>query len=321
MSPLPEERLRPSPPFSHVGIDYFGPFEIKGEVQKRVRGKCYGIIITCFSARAVYIDISRDYSTDAFLEVFRRFACMRGWPKTVYSDNATMLVSASKQLKQIVTNLDWMKIMNHGVEMGMEWSFPPADAPWYNGVTEALVKTTKRALNAAIGENVLSFSEFQTVVFEAAQLVNQRPIGRIPSSPDDGSYLCPNDLILGRSSSKIPQGPFEKRSSLKYRLDFIQCVADNFWKRWTREVFPNLVIQTKWHTETRCLRKGDIVLVQDSNAVRGEWKMALVEEAKCSKDGRVRRVIVSYRTSLGTRKEVERPVQRLILLVPVNETH
>ena len=41
---LPLERLKPCPPFSAVGIDYFGPYTIKGEVQKRVRGKCYGVI-------------------------------------------------------------------------------------------------------------------------------------------------------------------------------------------------------------------------------------------------------------------------------------
>ena len=69
------------------------------------------------------------------------------------------------------------------------------------------------------------------------------------------------------------QGPFEKRSSLKNRIDFAQGVVDTFWKRWTQEVFPNLVIQRKWHTESRSLRQGDIVLVQDSNAVRenGKW--------------------------------------------------
>ena len=38
MSNLPLERLQPSPPFSNVGVDFFGPFTIRGEVQKRVRG-------------------------------------------------------------------------------------------------------------------------------------------------------------------------------------------------------------------------------------------------------------------------------------------
>ena len=244
---------------------------------------------------------------------------MRGWPQTVYSDNATMLTGASNELKKVIGNLDWEKIKAFGADMKMEWSFPPADAPWYNGATEALIKTTKRAINAAVGENVLSFSEFQTVMFEAGQLVNQRPIGRVPSTPDDGSYLCPNDLLLGRASAVIPQGPFEKRSSFKYRLDFTQSVVDAFWRRWTREVFPNLVIQPKWHTESRNLQKGDIVLVQDSNLVRGQWKLALVERAEPSRDKLVRKVTVSYRTAAGTRQEIDRPVQKLILLVPTNK--
>ena len=36
MSGLPIERLKPCPAFSHVVVDYFGPFTIRGEVQKRV---------------------------------------------------------------------------------------------------------------------------------------------------------------------------------------------------------------------------------------------------------------------------------------------
>ena len=49
MSPLPIERIKPSPPFFCVGCDYFGPYTIKGEVQKRVKSKAYGVINTCLS--------------------------------------------------------------------------------------------------------------------------------------------------------------------------------------------------------------------------------------------------------------------------------
>ena len=50
MSPLPESRLKESPAFYSSGIDYFGPFFVQGEVQKRTRGKAYGVIITCHSS-------------------------------------------------------------------------------------------------------------------------------------------------------------------------------------------------------------------------------------------------------------------------------
>ena len=43
MSPLPVERLKPAPAWSTIGIVLFGPFHIKGEVNKRSTGKCYGL--------------------------------------------------------------------------------------------------------------------------------------------------------------------------------------------------------------------------------------------------------------------------------------
>lgn len=76
-----------------------------------------------------------------------------------------------------------------------------ADATWQNGVSEALIKSVRGAITLAIGESVMTFSELQTVCFEAGNLINERPIGRHPTSPDDESYLCPNDLLLGRSTS------------------------------------------------------------------------------------------------------------------------
>ena len=57
-----------------------------------------------------------------------------------------------------------------------------------------------------IDDKVMTFSELQTVCFEAANLVNERPIGRHPTLPDDESYLCPNDLLLGRYTSRVPSG-------------------------------------------------------------------------------------------------------------------
>ena len=239
MSSLPIERLKPSPPFTNVGVDLFGPFRIKGEVQKRVKGKCFGVIMTCLVSRAVYVDVAVNYSLDAFMQVVRRFASIRGWPKKFFSDKGSPLVAASKELQTMVKVLDWETLSKLSHERGTSWSFSPADSPWYNGATEALIKSVKRALNAAIADNILTFSEFQTVLYETAQLVNQRPIGIHPSDPSEGIYLSSNDLLLGRTTNKVPQGPFQERSSLQHRFDFIQRIVISFWKRWTVEVFPN----------------------------------------------------------------------------------
>ena len=143
-------------------------------------------------------------------------------------------------------------------------------------------------------------------MFEASQLVNHRPIGRMPSSPDDGTYLSPNNMLLGRTSPKTSQLSFEMKASQSTRIGFIQSVVNAFWRRWKREVFPQLVVQPKWHTEAKNLRVGDIVLVEDSDALRGDWKMARVVEAKTSEDGKVRRVRLFYKSKSGTSQEIKR---------------
>ena len=123
--------------------------------------------------------------------------------------HGSQLVAASKELRDVVDNLNQNQVQDFVIVGGSNWKFSAADAPWQNGATEALVKSVKKALHTIISDQILSFSEFQTVIFEAAQLVNQRPIGRNPSQPDDDTYLCPNDLLLGRASSNVPQGPFK----------------------------------------------------------------------------------------------------------------
>ena len=63
-------------------------------------------------------------------------------------------------------------------------------------------------------------------------LVNQRPIGRIPNDPDDGSYICPNDILLGRASSEVPLGPFKETTNPRHKeVEFVQEIIDSFRKR------------------------------------------------------------------------------------------
>ena len=58
-------------------------------------------------------------------------------------------------------------------------------------------------------------------------------------------------------------------------------------------MFPSLVIQPKWHVQRRGVKVGDVVLGQDSNLVRGEWKMGVISDVTASRDNRVRKVEVT----------------------------
>ena len=76
------EGSKPSPPpFLDVMIDYFGPFIIRGEVQKRTRGETYGDSLTCMSSRTVHLHLSQNYSRGPFMQLFRRYTSVPDWPK------------------------------------------------------------------------------------------------------------------------------------------------------------------------------------------------------------------------------------------------
>ena len=66
MGNLPDKCLTASPPFYHTAVDLFGPFIIKGIVNKWCRGKAYGVLSNCLVSRAVYIFIAVGYVTDSY---------------------------------------------------------------------------------------------------------------------------------------------------------------------------------------------------------------------------------------------------------------
>ena len=46
---------------------------------------------------------------------------------------------------------------------------------------------------------ILPYNELETVVYEVANLVNDRQIERHPTDPSDGAYLSQNQLLLGHA--------------------------------------------------------------------------------------------------------------------------
>ena len=73
MAPIPMERLKPYSPFFNTSLDLFGALEIKGEVNKRSKGKSFGVIFTFMFSKAVYFYLSQN---DSILVSVRRFVSM-----------------------------------------------------------------------------------------------------------------------------------------------------------------------------------------------------------------------------------------------------
>ena len=163
MGQMPDERLSPAPAFTRTALDLFGPFMIKDTVKKRTRGKAYGVIFNCLTTRAVYLDLIEGYSTQAFVDGFRRFISIRGCPTSIYSDCGSQLSSFNRELQEMSQRWDKESIQDCARKYGgeIQWNFTASNAQWQNGVSEALIKSVKKSLVVAIGDSVLSFSKLQ----------------------------------------------------------------------------------------------------------------------------------------------------------------
>ena len=99
MTSLPEDRVRPGePPLSISGVHCFGPFMVK---YGRAERKRYGCIFTCFSVRAVHIEMIHSLDTSSFINALKRFISRRGKPRKLYSDNGLNFIGANNELKMV----------------------------------------------------------------------------------------------------------------------------------------------------------------------------------------------------------------------------
>ena len=101
-----------------------------------------------------------------------------------------------------------------------------------------------------------------------------RTVVRIPNDPDNGAYLCPNDILLGGASITVPQGPFRHTENPRHRFEFCQRIVNSSWKVWARDVLPLLVPRKKWHAERRNVAVNDFVILADT--VRGTWAVGRI---------------------------------------------
>ena len=131
---------------------------------------------------------------------------------------------------------------------------------------------------------------------------------------------------MGPSTIEAPCGFWDESGKLNKSYAFKMKVVDLFWKNWMKNYFPTLIVRQKWHVSVRNFQKGDIVLVNDQNVLRGEWKLAQVVEGILGKDGKTRDVLLRYKINepgkryVGQRDiQVTRSVHRLVVILPVEE--
>ena len=109
----------------------------------------------------------------------------------------------------------------------------------------------------------------------------------------------------------------------------METISSTFWNQWLKTAAPGLVVDPKWQVPTRNLREGDIVLVLDDGAIRAQYRLGRVSEVYEGHDGKVRKAKIVYKRykvgGIGVKytgsvpQFVTRPVQRLVMILPVED--
>ena len=183
MANLPHPRVTPDqPPFTCVGIDYFGPFYVR---QKRSLVKRYGVIFTCLAVRAVHLEVSYSLDTDSFILALQRFIARRGQVKEIHSDIGTNFTEGEKELCVMIEGWNQAKIHDSLLQKGIKWVFNPPAASHHGGVGERLIRSTRKILGGLVNEQRLDDESLLTLMCEAESIFNGRPLTIVSDDPKD----------------------------------------------------------------------------------------------------------------------------------------
>lgn len=167
-----------------------------------------------------------------------------------------------------------------------------------------------------------------TFLVETEAIINSRPLSVEDLSAEYPEPLTANHLLTSKSSVVLPPPGCFARADVysQKRWRRVQYLLNEFWSRWRTSYLQSLQTRSKWFRPQRNLRMSDIVVVQEDDKPRGQWRLARVVEVVPSKDGLVRKVHVAMADARldgrGRRKHpityLERPVNKLILLITDN---
>ena len=330
MADLPADRVEADhPPFTHVGIDFFGPFFVK---HGRKSEKRYGIIFTCLSSRAMHLEIADSLNTDSCINAMRRFIARRGQVKLMRSDNGTNFVGADKELRREIENWNKNAISDAMLQQNIQWIFNPPLASHFGGAWEREIRTIRKVLNGILNMQPMRMTneELNTLICEVESILNSRPLTTISDDPNDLEPLTPNHILLMKCGPTYPPGLFSADDRyVRRRWKQVQYLTNIFWSRWKREYLSNLQTRQKWNRAQPPHSVGDLVLLMDENLPRNQWSLGRIVKIFPDSSNLVRHVTVrcvnfkkDTRASSVNRKpfvDFDRPITKIVLLKSVDE--
>lgn len=278
--------------FSFVGIDYWGPVDV---VLGRRHEKRWGVLITCLTTRAGYLELAYSLSTKSCISVQDSLVARRGMPIEIHSDNATCFVGAAKEF-----------VGPFGQRPS--WRFIPPRCPAMGGAWERLVGVVKRSLESMVLPRTPTEERLRHALVRAERIVNSRPLVDIPVDPEEEECLTPNHFLLGSSSglkAQVELKDWNPNTAVKQWDEILD------WTKFIHEYLPTISAR-RVHTEkTENVNVGDIVFVCDDDYRRGWLRAEVIRVLPDKESGQVRQVVVR----MADGKEWRRATAKLAVIL------
>ncbi|UYV75667.1 hypothetical protein LAZ67_13000957 [Cordylochernes scorpioides] len=280
LAPTLQTCRQPQRSFTFTGLDAFGPFTV---TVGRRHEKRWVIIFTCLVTRAIHLEVVHALSTDEFMMGLSRFIDTRGRPDTIYSDNRTNFVEASKDLKLAASEINFEVMAASGRFGPVKWKFNPPAAPHFGGAWERLIKSVKKCLRATPNEVNPKDTTLLTALKSAENIINSRPLTYVSSDPTEEDSLTSNHFLRGANDAD-PSIP--------------------------KDYISKLMTRSKWHHQTEPIRTGDLVFLVDELHPKNMWKRGSISDVHFGPDGQVR--VATITTKQNVKAVIyKRPVTKI----------
>ena len=279
--PPPAECVRWVPPFTNVGVDHTGSFNIRDQQGRKT--KAYICIFVCATIRAVHLEVVDNLTTTSFIMCLRRLAASKGVPSIIMSDNHRTFIAGETFLLEMQQD---PAVQDHLSATNIRWKHQTLRSPWMGGHFEGLVRTIKASLATAISRKLLTFEEFSTIVKEAENIVNSRPLTYQSDNTRD-IPLTPSQLAWRRDLTLMPPllqpgDPLNEdydakatRAQYVVLSNALECLRN----RWHNEYL--LSLREKHYNQcaenpSHHLRFGQLVMVKHDNIHHIEWPLGVI---------------------------------------------
>ena len=317
MSDLPEDRVEQAAPFSYVGVDVFGPWQVVSRKTRssQASSKRWAVLFTCLSIRAVHIEVIDEMSSSAFINALRRLIAIRGRVKVFRSDRGTNFVGATDHIGVQAVNVEDERTKSFLERSGSVWVFNAPHSSHMGGSWER-IGLARRILDPMLANiHNLTHDVLVTFMHEVSAIINARPIVPVSTDPSCPDVLSPSALLnMKLQCDQVPIADLSIQNLYKDQWRRVQYLAEQFWLRWRKEFLQQLQTRSKWHFDQNPIGVDDIVLLKDHELARNSWPMGRVSKVFPSSDGKIRKVEICVFRG-GKQTFLIRPVVELVLLV------